>query len=318
MGAVRPGSRGRLFLTSTPRTGSRVDWSELRRRVTPWVYLSPWIVGATFLTIGPALFAMGMSFTNWSLQFPIKWVGVGNYNEMLFDDYRFWLSLRLTFFYLLLSVPLYLFIGLSTALLLNQRIWGIRAFRTILFMPSVLSGVAVAVLWNLLLNGVGPVNSLLGAVGVENPPAWFADPDWAVQALVITGLWGVLGGGAIIYLAGLQNISPSMYETASIDGAGAWRRFRHITLPLLTPTMFFMLLTSIIGALQIFGTAFTIGQGQSDSLLFYLVYLWQAGFRDGRLGYAAALSTVLFLIGTAVVLLLLRTQDRWVFYEGES
>ena len=300
------------------RRGS--DWARFRRGATPWIFLLPWLIGAAVFTIGPALLGLVMSFTNWNLRFPTQWVGLDNYAEMLTDDYRFWLSLRITGFYLLISVPLYLVVGLTTALLLNARVWGIRFFRTILFMPSVLSGVAVAILWLLLLNpDRGAINTVLRSIGVENPPGWFQDPAWAVQALVITGLWGVLGNGAIIYLAGLQNISPTMYEAAKIDGAGSWRRFRSVTLPLLTPTLFFMLLTSIIGAFQVFDTAFTIGRGRGgDSLRFYLIYLWEAGFRDGRLGYAAALSMVLFLIGTLVVIVLLRTQDRWVHYQDEE
>ena len=284
------------------------------------MYLTPWLIGAAAFTIGPALLGLVMSFTNWSLKFPAQWVGVDNYVEMFTGDYRFWLSLRITGLYLLLSVPLYLLVGLATALLLNQKVWGIRLFRTILFMPSVLSGVAVAVLWFLLLNGhSGAVNVLLRAVGIANPPGWFSDPNWAVQAIVITGLWGVLGNGAIIYLAGLQNISPDLYDSASIDGAGTWRRFRSITLPLLTPTLFFMLLNSIISAFQMFDTAFTVNQrNPSDSLRFYLINMWEVGFKDGRLGYAAALSMFLFLIGTAVVIVLLRTQDRWVHYQDEG
>ncbi|MGE3193940.1 MAG: carbohydrate ABC transporter permease [Microbacteriaceae bacterium] len=297
-----------------------VDLARLRRGLTPWIFLLPWVVGAAAFTIGPAVLGLVMSFSNWNLRYPIAWVGLDNYTEMLTDDYRFWLSLRITGFYLLISVPLYLVVGLTTALLLNQRVWGIRFFRTILFMPSVLSGVAVAILWLLLLNpDHGAINTLLEAIGVKDPPGWFQDPAWAVQALVITGLWGVLGNGAIIYLAGLQNISPTMYEAAMIDGAGAWRRFWSVTMPLLTPTLFFMLLTSIITAFQVFDTAFTINRGRSgDSLRFYLIYLWEAGFRDGRLGYAAALSMVLFLIGTVVVIVLLRTQDRWVHYQDEE
>jgi multiple sugar transport system permease protein len=286
-----------------------VDWARVRRGITPWIFLLPWVIGAAAFTIGPALLGLAMSFTNWNLRFPTQWVGLDNYAEMLADDYRFWLSLRITGFYLLISVPLYLVVGLATALLLNQRVWGIRFFRTILFMPSVLSGVAVAILWLLLLEDRGAINTLLRAIGIEKP----------VQALVLTGLWGVLGNGAIIYLAGLQNISPTMYEAAMIDGASAWRRFWSVTIPLLTPTLFFMLLTSIIGAFQVFDTAFTINRGRGgDSLRFYLIYLWEAGFRDGRLGYAAALSMVLFLVGTVVVIVLLRTQDRWVHYQDEE
>ena len=289
-----------------------------RSRWVPWLFLLPWIVGFVAFTAIPGLLSIGMSFTNWNLRFDPQFVGLDNYTEMLTDDYRFWNSLRITGFYLVLSVPIYMVLGLASALLLNQKVWGIRMFRTILFLPSVLSGVAVAVLWLLLLNGdAGAVNTLLRSIGIADPPGWFDDPNWAVPALVITGLWTVLGNGAIIYLAGLQNISPTLYDAAAIDGAGPWRRFISVTIPMLTPTLFFMLLTTIIAAFQVFDTAFTIGtgRGSGDSLRFYLIYLWEAAFRDGRLGYASALSMVLFLIGTGLVLILLRTQDRWVHYE---
>lgn len=292
-----------------------------RTTITPWLFLLPWILGFIAFTAIPGLLAVGMSFTNWNLRFDPRFVGLDNYSEMLTDDYRFWNSLRITGIYIALSVPIYLALGLAAALLLNQKVWGIRMFRTILFLPSVLSGVAVAVLWLLLLNGEdGAVNSVLRSLGVDNPPLWFADPNWAVPALVITGLWTVLGNGAIIYLAGLQNISPALYEAAAIDGAGSWARFRNITIPLLTPTLFFMLLTTIIAAFQVFDTAFTIGtgRGSGDSLRFYLIYVWEAAFRDGRLGYASALSLVLFLIGTGFVLVLMRAQGRWVHYQDSE
>jgi multiple sugar transport system permease protein len=276
------------------------------RNLAAYAYMSPWIVGTVVFLAGPLVFSLYLSFTDYSLGIPARWVGLGNFQEMVGEDFRFWLSLRITGVYLILSV----------------QVWGIRSFRTILFLPSVLSGVAVAVLWQQLLNpDVGVVNSLLRGLGVANPPGWFNDPSWAVPAMVVTGLWGVVGGGAIIYLAGLQNISPGLYESAMIDGAGTLRRFWHVTLPMLTPTLFFTLLTSIIGAFQIFDTAYTIGGangGTGNSLLFYLLYMWQAGFRDGRLGYAAALSWVLFVIGALVVVVLMRTSERWVYYENET
>jgi multiple sugar transport system permease protein len=320
-----PGSAGR---TGRAGTGGRGGLSPERRRqdrmrnLVAYAYMSPWIVGTVVFLAGPLVFSLYLSFTDYSLGIPARWVGLGNFQEMVAEDFRFWLSLRITGVYLVLSVPIYMLFGLLGALLLNQKVWGIRTFRTILFLPSVLSGVAVAVLWQQLLNpDVGVVNSLLRTMGVANPPGWFNDPGWAVPAMVVTGLWGVVGGGAIIYLAGLQNISPGLYESAMIDGAGTLRRFWHVTLPMLTPTLFFTLLTSIIGAFQIFDTAYTIGGangGTGNSLLFYLLYVWQAGFRDGRLGYAAALSWVLFVIGALVVVVLMRTSERWVYYENEA
>lgn len=294
-----------------------------RESLTAYLFLTPWFVGMLAFFLVPLVLLTVMSFTDWSLLARPRYVGLDNYHRMLTSDYRFWLSARITLLYLVLSVPLYLVFGLGAALLLNQRVWGIRMFRTILFMPSVLSGVAVSVLWLQLLNPEsGAVNTALRAIGISNPPGWFNDATWAVPGLVLTGLWGILGNGAIIYLAGLQNIPATMHESAALDGAGAVRRFWYITLPLLTPTLFFMLLTSVIGSLQVFDTAFTISganQGAGgDDLLFYLVYIYDAAFRDGQIGYAAALSWVVILFGSAVVVLLMKTQDRWVFYEGSD
>jgi multiple sugar transport system permease protein len=292
-----------------------------REALVSYVFLLPWLIGTLVFLVGPMVFSLYLSMTDWTMIAAPNWVGLANYQEMLFQDYRFWQSLRVTGVYIVLSVPVYIIVGLAGALLLNLKLWGMRLFRTILFLPSVLSGVAVAVLWLQLLNpDLGIINQFLRAIGIARPPLWFNDPNWAVPALVITGLWGVFGGGAIIYLAGLQNISPSLYEAARLDGANVFQLFRHITIPMLTPTLFFVVLTSLIGAFQIFDTAFVIGGsrgGFSDSLLFYLLYMWQSGFRDGRLGYASALGWVLFLIAGIVVLVLMRTSERWVYYETD-
>lgn len=299
------------------RKGPRqLDWRKRESKLA-YVFLAPWILGTVCFFAGPLLLSLAMSFTDWSLLKAPKFVGFDNYQRMFSEDYRFWDSLRITGAYLVLSVPLYLVLGLAAALLLNQRVWGIRMFRTILFMPSVLSGVAVAVLWMQMLNPEGgAVNTLLRHVGVESPPGWFADSDWAVPAIVLVGMWEIVGHGAIIYLAGLQNIPPAFYEAAEIDGAGTWRRFRSITIPLLTPTLFFMLLMSLIKAMQMFDTAYTIGGasdgGTGDSLLFYLPFVYRAGFADGELGYAAALSWFLLLVGAVIIVALMRTSNRWV------
>jgi multiple sugar transport system permease protein len=292
-----------------------------RESLTAYAFLLPWLAGMLVFFIGPLIYSAYLSGTDYNLQFDREWIGAGNYKEMVTADYRFWQSLKVTATYLVISVPIYTVFGLLGAVLLNQRVWGIRAFRTILFLPSVLSGVAVSVLWLQLLNpDAGVVNTLLRNIGISHPPAWFEDPQWAVPAMVMTNLWSVMGGGAIIYLAGLQNVNPQLLESAMIDGAGPIRRFISITIPMLTPTLFFTLLTSIIGAFQVFDTAYTVtgaGGGSSDSLLFYLLYMWQSGFRDGRIGYAAALSWILFLVGSVVVVLMMRMSERWVYYESE-
>ena len=303
-------------MSSAP--GSRRQRGARTETVTAYLFMSPWLVGTVVFLIGPLLFSIYMSFTDWSFtSSQPDWIGTANYERMLTDDYRFWLSLKITGLYLLISVPVYTVVGLLGALLLNMKVRGIAAFRTLLFLPSVLSGVAVAVLWVQLLNPeTGVLNTLLRALGVTDPPSWFLDPDWAVPAMVLTNSWTIIGGGAIIYLAGLQNIDPALYESASLDGAGFFRRFISVTLPMLTPTLFFQLITTVIASFQIFDTAFTVGRGSSDNLLYFLVFMWQAAFRDGELGYGAALSMVLFVVGVIVVTVLIRTSDRWVFDEN--
>ncbi len=191
----------------------------------------------------------------WDIITPPAWIGFDNYRDLV-DDRNFWVSIRVTLKYVALSVPLYLILGLLLSLLLNLKLRGMNVFRTILFVPSVLSGVAVAVLWVALLNpDTGAVNGVLRSIGIDDPPRWLASPTWAVPSVVLIGLWGI-GGGAIIYLAGLQNIAAQLYEAALLDGAGAWQRFRYVTLPMLTPTLLFVLLTGLIDAFQIFDTAY--------------------------------------------------------------
>jgi multiple sugar transport system permease protein len=299
-----------------PRRG-RVARKENR---AGWLFALPWLIGLVVFLIGPIIASVLLSFTNWNLISPARWVGLENYRDM-FHSREFWQSIRVTLFYAMLSVPLYLILGLSLAILLNQRIRGMYAFRTILFLPTVLSGVAVAVLWVSLLNpDVGVVNQMLRAIGVDDPPRWLLSPTWAVPSIVLMGVWGI-GGSAIIYLAGLQNIPPALYQAARVDGAGAWQTFRHITLPLLTPTLLFTLLIGLIEAFQVFDTAFVLGGsrgGTRGSLLFYVLNLWNEGFRNGRFGYASALAWVLVIVAAIVILLVFKTSSRWVYYESED
>jgi multiple sugar transport system permease protein len=301
-------------------SGRRSRLGRLARREerTAYLFLLPWLAGLLMFWIVPILWSVALSASDWDIISKPSWLGLGNYREMLFDDRHFWLAIRVTLKYILLSVPLYIVAGLVLSLLLNLKLRGMNLFRTILFVPSVLSGVAVAILWVALLNpDVGAVNSILRAVGIDNPPRWLGSPTWAVPSIVLIGLWGV-GGGAIIYLSGLQNIGAQLYEAAALDGAGPWRRFRYVTLPMLTPTLLFVLLTSLIDAFQVFDTAFIVSGSQGaagDSLRFYLLNLWNEGFRNGRLGYASAEAWVLVVAAALVVLLIFKTSGRWVYYE---
>ena len=286
-----------------------------------YLFLLPWLIGLLVFWIGPILASVVLSLTDWYIISSPTWAGLGNYQEMFFDDNQFWQSIRVTLKYTVMSIPLYMVAGLGLSMLLNLKLRGMNVFRTILFIPAVLSGVAVAILWVSLLNpDVGAINWALREIGVSNPPRWLGSPTWAVPSMVIVGLWGV-GGGAIIYLAGLQNIPPHLYEAALVDGAGPWQRFRYITWPMLTPTMLFVLLTSLIGAFQVFDVAWILGGSQGGvggSLRFYLINLWNMGFRAGRMGYASALAWVLVLMAAGIIIAIFRSSGRWVYYEYES
>ena len=284
-----------------------------------YLFLSPWLIGVAAFWVIPLVASALLSMSEWNIITDPEWLGLQNYKEMLFEDRSFWISMGVTLKFMAISVPLYLVCGLLLSLLLNLKIRGINLFRTILFLPSVLSGVAVAVLWVALLNpDVGAVNTLLRAIGLDDPPRWLQSPTWAVPSVALVGLWGI-GGGAIIYLAGLQNISAQLYEAALLDGAGPLQRFRYVTLPMITPTLLFVLLTGLIDAFQVFDLAYVLSRGGSqgvgESLNFYLINLWNEGFVAGRYGYASALAWVLILIAAATILLVFRSSGRWVYYE---
>jgi multiple sugar transport system permease protein len=283
-----------------------------------YLFLSPWLIGLAAFWLIPIVASLLLSFSEYDIITPPQWLGLDNYRE-LFDDRTFWVSIRVTLKYMVLSVPLYIIAGLLLSMVLNLKIRGINLFRTLFFLPAVLSGVAVAVLWVALLNpDVGAVNEVLRAIGIDDPPRWLDSPTWAVPSVVLVGLWGI-GGGAIIYLAGLQNISAQLYEAALLDGAGPLQRFRYVTLPMLTPTLLFVLLTGLIDAFQVFDIAYVLSrggtQGIGDSLTFYLINLWDEAFQNGRYGYASAMAWILVLGAAAVILVIFRTSGRWVYYE---
>jgi multiple sugar transport system permease protein len=206
--------------------------------------------------------------------------------------------------------------GLVLALLMNQRIPGISVFRAIFFLPTVISGVAFVVVWMWIFHPeAGLINATLAVFGITGP-RWLTDPDTALIALWMMSLWG-LGRAAVIYLAGLKNVPKELHEAARIDGAGVWQAFRHVTLPLLTPTIFFNLVLSLITTFQIFPSAFVATNGGPlDSTLFYVLYLYQQAFQRFNMGYASAMTWVLFLIILGLTLLVVRSSDRWVYYEG--
>jgi multiple sugar transport system permease protein len=302
---------------SPPRRPGRLGRHEER---VAYLFLMPWFAGLICFLAIPLLWSVWVSLSSRQLLRPGRFVGLQNYLYMFTEDRFFYHTLAVTVRWLLLTTPLYLVTGIALGLLLNQKLRGMNLFRTILYIPAVLSGVAVTILWRNLLNpDLGAVNFLLRRLGVDNPPYWFLSPTWAMPGLALIGLWGI-GGSAVIYLAGLQNIPPHLYEAAAIDGAGPLAKFRYITLPMLSPTIFFLLITGVIDAFQIFGPAFVFAGGTggpADSLLFYMLYLYRIGFMQGFMGYAAALAWVLTIIGCITVYFLFKLEKRFVFYETD-
>ena len=307
-----------MAVTFRRRTLRRRGSLARREALTFYLLISPWLLGLLLFVLGPMVASLVISFTKWDLLSPARFVGLDNYEKMFTRDPLFWQSLKVTAIYTLVYVPVELTGGLVLALLMNQKLRGIGLFRTIYYLPSVLPGVAFVVLWMWILHpDVGLINTLLSYVGIEGP-RWLADPDWALPALLMMSLWG-LGRAMVIYLASLQGIPQHLYEAASIDGANRWQSFWKITLPMLTPTIFFNLVLSVISTFQTFTSAFVATNGGPlDSTLFYVLYIFRQGFEYFNMGYASALAWVLFLIILALTLVIVRSADRWVYYEGEA
>lgn len=300
-------------------TLDRKPWLNATRReaLTFYLLISPWLIGFLVFVLGPMLASLYFSFTEWNLLKPPTWIGVRNYVRMA-NDPLIAQAFKVTTIFTLVYVPLELIGGLGLALLMNQKVRGMRGFRTMFYLPSVVSGVAYVVLWMWIFHPrAGLLNTILGFIGIDGP-TWLASPDWALPAIVIMSLWG-LGRTMVIYLAGLQGIPQQLYESAALDGANSWRQFWSITLPLLTPTIFFNLILSIIATSQSFTQAFVATNGGPlDSTLFYVLYLYRQAFQNFRMGYASAMAWVLFVVILALTLLVIRSARSWVYYDGEQ
>ena len=281
------------------------------------LFISPWVVGFTLFEFGPLIASLGISLFQWDLIQAPSWIGLDNYLELFSDDPLFWQSLKVTSVYSLFSVPIGLLFALLLALLLNQPLPGIAFFRTVFYLPAVVSGVAVAMLWIWVFNGeFGIVNYLLGIVGIEGPN-WFFDKSWVMPAFILMSLWGI-GGSMIIFLAGLQGVPQELYDAAEVDGAGRLRQFQHVTWPLLTPVIFFNLIIGIITSFQTFTNSYVITEGgPANATLFYVLYLYNNGFKFFRMGKAATMAWILFVIILALTIMVLRSSRIWVFYETE-
>lgn len=288
-----------------------------REEVDFYIGISPWVIGFLLFGGGPIIASFILSFMDWKLVASPQWVGLANFTHLVTGDKMFVTSLGNTLFYTAFAVPLGILSAMLVAILVNQKVPGQNVFRTVYYLPSVTSGVAVALLWVWLLNPTfGLINYALSLIGIKGP-GWLNDIYWAKPALVLMSLWGI-GGGMVIFLAGLQGLPEHLYEAAKIDGAGTLRLFRHITLPMLTPTIFFMTITSTIGSLQTFTNVYVMTNGGPGSAtLMYGLYLYQNAFTFLKMGYACALAWVMFGVVLLLTWLQFRGASRWVYYEAE-
>jgi multiple sugar transport system permease protein len=277
-------------------------------------FVVPSLVPLLLFMVGPMLASIGISFLRWDLLSPATWVGASNYRGLVHDA-AFHAALVHTVAFIAGYLPLVLVGGLGLALLLNQRLPGSSFFRTLYFLPVVTSWVVVALLWKWLLNpGTGVVNYALGLVGIDGP-GWWVDPNWAMPAIILASAWKDVGFVMVILLAGLQAIPEEYYEAASLDGAGRWSRFRHITLPLLSPALFFVVVISLINNIQVFDQVWVMtGGGPTESTTVVMQQIVKNAFSFGRMGYAAAMSWVLFALILVVTVVQFRLQRRWVRY----
>lgn len=380
---------GRLVFLRATRNMTRMARKEATEG---FLCILPWLVGFVSFTLGPMLFSIYIAMCDWDIINPPRFVGLANFEQALFHDFRFIQALKVTVTYAIFALPLGLTGALLVALLLNQNVKGMSWFRTIFYIPAILPGIATAMLWRWIFNPEnGILNLILGvimpplgkaaaflqslpisvavgaivailiwaktipalardresraadvgwtvfalplaaaivwvwhtgfrllAAAADQPlPLWLADPKWALPAFVIMSLWGV-GGGMIIYLAGLQSIPTQLYEAADIDGANPVQKFRKITLPMVSPTIFFNLVMGVIGSFQVFTSSFVMTQGGPHyATLFYLLYLYQKAFQYFQMGYAAAMAWILFVIILICTLLVFKSSASWVYYEGE-
>jgi len=290
----------------------------LRANLEGYLFIMPWLIGLVCLTIGPMLLSLYMSLTEWDLFSPPRFVGLGNYQKLIFGDPLFWKSLGNTVYYVGGRVPVVIILALVVAVLLNQRIPLRNFLRTVYYLPTVTPEVAMFVLWVWMFDpGNGIINDLLALVGIKPGPEWLGSSDWAMPALIIVATWSI-GSVMVIFLAGLQGVPQHLYEAAELDGAGAWHKVRHVTLPLITPVIFFNLIMGIIGAFQMFTKAFVMTNGgPANATLMYVLYLYDQAFLWFRMGYGSALAWILFAILFILTFIMFR-RSQWVYYEGRG
>lgn len=282
------------------------------------LFASPWLIGLLVFYGFPLIASVYFSFTSYSILQPGDFIGLQNYQELLRDE-LFWKSIYNTVYFTVFFVPLSIIFGVSLAMVLNMKVKGMAVYRTIFFLPTLVPHVALAVLWMWLLNpGFGLVNGALYAIGIEGP-AWLGSETWSKPSLILMSLWGI-GQAVVIYLAGLADIPQEYYDASEVDGANWFQKTRTITLPLLTPVIFFNLVMGVIGAFQQFTLPYALTKGQgtpANSMTFYVMYLYDNGFKFFKMGYASAMAWILFLVIMALTAIIFVTSKRWVHYQGK-
>jgi multiple sugar transport system permease protein len=294
-------------------------WTPAARReaIEGYIFILPWLLGFTIFLLGPLLASLYFSFTKYELATPPVFIGVRNYVKLI-GDRLFYQSLKVTAVYTLFTVPVGITLSFLVALLLNQKVKFLGFFRTMYYMPVLVPAVASAMLWVWLLNPeFGLVNMTLKLLFHIDGPSWLGNTKWALPSIIIMSLWGV-GGPMLIYLAGLQGVPTEYYEAARIDGANSWQSFRYITVPQMSPVIFYNLVSGVIGSFQVFSAGYLMtGGGPGYSTLFYVLYLYNNAFRWFKMGYASALAWVLFLIVMVLTVMMIRSSAVWVYYSGE-
>ena len=310
---------------SQKRRGGAVVAPPRKKLKTPRLFiflcLSPWIFGLLGFTLYPMVTSFYQSFTKFNLIEKPEWIGLENYHRMFFQDPLFWKALQNTIWISAVSIPVRIAFAMLSAWLLTKPRHGSNLYRTILFLPSMVPTVASTIAFQYIFHPIrGPINTGLQAVGVENPPFWFDDPNWSKWSLIILGLWGI-GDTMIIFLAGLLDVPKSLYEAASLEGASTWQSFRYVTFPMMTPVIFFSTVTGVIGSFQYFTQAFIVSGSVNDfsySMYFYATHIYMSAFKAYEMGYASALAWVLLVVTLILTLIILQTQKRWVHYPNGS
>jgi multiple sugar transport system permease protein len=302
-------------MMSPPGRGARKVSSRKRQR-SGYLFLLPWFIGMLF-TVIPFFASLYLAFTDYNLFNEPTWVGLANFQAM-FEDPRLWQSLKVTFIYTFVSVPISLATALAVALVLNRGIRGLPIYRSVYYLPSLLGGsVAIVMLWRYIFGNDGIVNSFLGLFGIQGP-SWVTDPQFSLTTLIVLNVW-TFGSPMVIFLAGLRQVPAMYYEAASIDGASKWRQFRNITIPLISPIIFFNLIMQLIGSFQTFTQGYVMSGGTggpADSTLFYNLYLYQKGFTEFEMGYASAMAWVLLMIIAIFTAINFIASKFWVFYDN--